>query len=215
MSESYRRARFNAVVRAAGFGREGVATVVRRILNQRQQDHVHSTGQLARKRVTFEYAESVAGYWIVALRLITGYWILHAGWTKFAFVAGEPFSAAGYLANAPAASPLTGFFAWAAGTPWLLAFTNVMIPVGEFPIGLGLIVGALVRLAAFFGGVLMVFFYLGNADWAHGYVNGDLTGLMLFVTVGVFAAGRILGLDARLEDTAFVKHNRALRYLLG
>ena len=167
------------------------------------------------ERVTFEYAESVAGYWVVALRLITGYWFLHAGWTKFAFVAGEPFSAAGYLANAPAASPLTDFFAWAASIPWLLEFTNVMIPVGEFLIGLGLIVGALVRLAAFFGGLLMVFFYLGNADWAHGYVNGDLMGLMLFVTVGVFAAGRIAGVDAYLEDTEFVENRPALRYLLG
>ena len=67
--------------------------------------HVNWLGE----RVTFEYAESVAGYWVVALRLITGYWILHAGWTKFAFVAGEPFSAAGYLVNAPAASPLSSF----------------------------------------------------------------------------------------------------------
>ncbi len=165
------------------------------------------------EHVNFEYAESVAGYWTVALRIVTGYWFLHAGLDKL--LAAEPFSAAGYLANAPAASPLSGFFGWAAGTPWLLEFTNFMIPVGETLIGLGLVVGALVRLAAFFGGVLMVFFYLGNADWAHGYVNGDLMGLMLFVTVGVFAAGRIMGLDAYLEDTEFVKNNRALRYLLG
>ena len=40
-------------------------------------------------------------------------------------------------------------------------------------------------------------------------------GLMLFVTVGVFAAGRIMGLDAYLEDTEFVQNNRALRHLLG
>ena len=167
------------------------------------------------EHVNFEYAESVAGYWTVALRLVTGYWFLHAGWTKFAFVSGEPFSAAGWLANAPAASPFAGFFAWAAATPWMVEFTNVMIPVGEFLIGLGLVVGALVRLAAFFGGLLMAFFYLGNADWAHGYVNGDLMGFTLFVTVGVFAAGRIVGLDAYVESTEFVKNNRALRYLLG
>ena len=163
--------------------------------------------------VSFDYAESVAGYWTVALRLVTGYWMLHSGLSKL--LAAEPFSAAGYLANAPAASPLSGFFAWAAATPWLLEFTDFMIPVGEFLIGLGLVLGALVRLAALFGGVLMVFFYLGNADWAHGYVNGDLRGLVLFVTVGVFAAGRIVGLDAYLEATEFVKANRALRYLLG
>ncbi|WP_101295738.1 TQO small subunit DoxD [Halegenticoccus soli] len=163
----------------------------------------------------FEYAESAAGYVTVLIRLVTGWWFFHAGYTKLAFVAGEPFDASGYLLNAPAASPLQGFFAWAAGTPWLLEFTNVMIPVGETLIGLGLLVGALVRLAALFGGLLMVFFYLGNADWEHGFVNGDLFGLLLFVIVGVFAAGRILGVDAYLERTEFVRERPRLRYLLG
>ncbi|WP_225336348.1 DoxX family protein [Halomicrobium urmianum] len=161
----------------------------------------------------FEYADGVAGYVLVLTRLIVGYWFLHAGWTKFAFVAGEPFDAAGFLANA--GGPLAGFFAAVAGTPWLLEFTNVMIPLGEFLIGLGLILGAMTRLAAFFGGFLMVMFYLGNADWAHGYVNGDLLGLLAFVIVGAFAAGRILGVDAVLERTAFVRRHPRLRYLLG
>jgi thiosulfate dehydrogenase [quinone] large subunit len=161
----------------------------------------------------FDRAGPAAGYVMLAVRLIVGYWFLHAGWTKFAFVAGEPFSAAGYLANAE--SPIALLFQFVAGTPWLLEFTNFMIPVGEFLIGLGVILGALTRLAAFFGGFLMVMFYLGNADWAHGYVNGDLMGLLLFVIVGVFATGRILGVDAVLEDTVFVEQRPWLRYLLG
>ncbi|WP_375137270.1 MULTISPECIES: DoxX family protein [Halostella] len=162
----------------------------------------------------FEYAGSVAGYVTVLVRLVVGYWFLHAGWGKFGFVAGEPFDAGGYLANADG-SPIAGLFALVAETPWLLELTNVMIPVGEFLIGLGLILGAFTRLAAFFGGVLMTLFYLGNADWAHGYVNGDLLGLLLFVVVGVFAAGRLLGVDAYLEETEFVKQRPKLRYLLG
>jgi thiosulfate dehydrogenase [quinone] large subunit len=59
-----------------------------------------------------------------------------------------------------------------------------------------------------------VFFYLGNADWAHGIVNGDLMGLMLFVTLGVLGAGRVLGLDAILEKTG-IGETRAAKYLLG
>ncbi|WP_226480878.1 DoxX family protein [Natrinema amylolyticum] len=172
-----------------------------------------ATVQWLGRREEFEYADSVAGYVLVVVRLLVGYWFLHSGWTKFAFVAGEPFNAAGYLQNAQ--SPIAGLFEVVAGTPWLLEVTNVMIPVGEFCIGLGLILGALVRLAAFFGGVLMTLFYLGNADWAHGYVNGDLLGLLMFVIVGVFAAGRILGVDAHLEKTEFVRRRPWLRYLLG
>ena len=162
---------------------------------------------------TFKNAGLAATYLLLAVWLITGYWFLHAGWTKFAFVAGEPFDATGYLANAD--SPIAWLFGYVAETPWLLEFTNVMIPTGEFLIGLGLILGALTRLAAFFGGVLMVLFYLGNADWAHGYVNGDLLGLLLFAIVGVFATGRLLGVDAVLEDTDIVAQRPWLRYLLG
>lgn len=154
-----------------------------------------------------------AGYAILAVRLVVGYWFLHAGWGKFAFVAGEPFDAAGYLANAE--TPIAGLFQLVAGTPWLLELTNIMIPVGEFLIGLGIILGALTRLAAFFGGFLMTMFYLGNADWAHGFVNGDLMGFMLFAIIGVFAAGRIVGVDAVVEQTEFVQQRPWLRYLLG
>ena len=89
-----------------------------------------------------------------------------------------------------------------------------MVPVGETLIGLGLLVGALVRLAAFFGGILMTFFYLGNAAWSHGFVNSDLMGLLLFVTIGVLGAGRVLGLDALLERTD-LGDTRAAKYLLG
>ena len=162
----------------------------------------------------FDLQGTLAGYWVAVLRVVTGYWFLHAGITKFAFIAGEPFSAQGYLVNAPAASPIQGFLVWAGQTPWLLEFTNFMIPVGETLIGLGLVAGALVRLASFFGGVLMVFFYLGNASWSHGLVNGDLMGLMLFVTVGILGAGRVLGLDAILEQTELGK-KRIAKCLLG
>ncbi|SER22831.1 DoxX family protein [Natrinema salaciae] len=172
-----------------------------------------ATVQWPGRRNEFEHAGPAASYVLVAARLLVGYWFLSSGWGKFAFVAGEPFDAAGYLQNAQ--SPIAGRFEVVAGTPWLLEVTNVMIPLGEFLIGLGLILGALVRLAAFFGRVLMTLFYLGNADWAHGYVNGDLLGLLLFVIVGVFAAGRILGVDASLERTAFVQRRPRLRYLLG
>ncbi|MGQ4556325.1 DoxX family membrane protein [Halobellus sp. GM3] len=160
----------------------------------------------------FDLQGTLAGYWIAVLRVITGYWFLHAGFTKFSFVAGEPFDASGYLLNA--SSPISGLFSWVATTPWMLEFTNLAIPAGEFLIGLGLIVGALVRLASFFGGVLMVFFYLGNANWAHGFVNGDLMGLMLFVTLATLGAGRILGLDAYIEKLDFAK-TRAAKFLLG
>ncbi|WP_311170787.1 DoxX family membrane protein [Halobellus ordinarius] len=162
----------------------------------------------------FDLGGTLAGYWLAVLRVITGYWFLHAGFTKFSFVAGEPFDASGYLLQGTTASPIHGLFATVASTPWLMEFTNLAIPAGEFLIGLGLVVGALVRLASFFGVVLMTFFYLGNADWAHGLVNGDLMGLLLFVTLATLGAGRVLGLDAYIEQLD-IGNSKLAKFLLG
>ncbi|ELZ86659.1 DoxX protein [Haloferax elongans ATCC BAA-1513] len=164
-------------------------------------------------RMEFDYSEGVTGYVLVLVRLLTGYWFLHAGWTKL--VGPEAFDASGWMIHGAEGAPIHGFLVWAANTPWMLELTNFMIPAGEFLIGLGIMVGLLTRLAAFFGGFLMVFFYLGNADWAHGYVNGDLFGLLLFVIVGTLAAGRIYGLDAIVEKMEFVRQRPILKYLLG
>jgi thiosulfate dehydrogenase [quinone] large subunit len=174
-----------------------------------------STVKLFGRPVEFTYDESITGYLTVFLRLITGYWFLNAGVNKFAVLSGEPFNAAGWLMNGTTASPVHGFFVFAAETPWLLEFTNLAIPVGQTLIGLGLIMGAFTRLAAFWGAFLMVFFYLGNASWAHGYVNGDLFGFLMFAIVATLAAGRILGVDQMLEKTALVEKYPALKYLLG
>jgi thiosulfate dehydrogenase [quinone] large subunit len=162
----------------------------------------------------FDLQGTLAGYWIVALRVITGYWFLHAGFTKFSFVAGEPFDASGYLLNA-SASPIAGLFAWVGSTPWMLEFTNVAIPMGEFLIGLGLILGLLTRTAAFFGTFMLFFFYFGAEHWRRGLVNGELLGLVLFVTIVVFGAGRVWGIDSYLETTDLVRNRPWLRYLLG
>ncbi|MFB6090951.1 MAG: DoxX family membrane protein [Halobellus sp.] len=160
----------------------------------------------------FDLQGTMAGYWVALLRIVTGYWFLHAGVSKY--LAAEPFNAQGWLVNATGGSPIHGFLAWAGQTPWMLEFTNFMIPLGETLIGLGLVVGAFVRLASFFGAFLMVFFYLGNAAWSHGLVNGDLMGLLLFATMGVLGAGRVLGLDAIIEDTD-IADSRAAKYVLG
>ncbi|WP_410767632.1 quinol oxidase [Haloferax sp. DFSO60] len=165
------------------------------------------------QQIEFNYNEGLTGYVLVLVRLLTGYWFLHAGVTKY--LAAEPFNAAGWMVGATQGTLVHGLLAWVAGVPILMELTNFMIPLGEVLIGLGILVGALTRLAAFFGGFLMVFFYLGNADFAHGFVNGDLFGLMLFAIIGTLALGRIYGVDAIIEKTEFVRQRPALRYILG
>ena len=158
-------------------------------------------------------------WFILALRLMMGLAFLQAGLGK---LLGGEFSAAGYLANAPAAngSPLAGTFVAMSEMPLFMEFVNVAVPWGQLCIGLGLLVGCLTRLAAFWGAFMMMLFYFGNWDVAHGYINGDFAYMLVFLSVAAFGAGRVLGLDAYIErydvgGEPLVERYPWTRYLLG
>lgn len=163
--------------------------------------------------VSLSFDKPWAAYWMFFLRMLTGWWFLHAGLTKI-MEDGLMMPEGGlmwFMGNEAAITyPVMDAF-----TGSLLPIVQFLIPVGEFLIGLGLLVGLLTRLAAFNGALLMSFFYFGNMDWAHGLVNGDLMGLLLFITVAVFGAGRIWGLDAIVEKMSWVQKRPWTRYLLG
>ncbi|QLD89175.1 DoxX family protein [Natronomonas salina] len=143
-------------------------------------------------------AHSLSAWFVLALRLVIGIAFLYSGVEK---VLGG-FSAGGYLGNVAATNgnPLEGLFLWMSQTPWFVEFVNVAVPWGEVAIGLGIIVGLLTRLAAFFGAFMMLLFYFGNWDMAHGPINSDFMYMLVFLSVAAFGAGRILGLDQYVEQ---------------
>ena len=159
-------------------------------------------------------AHSLSAWFVLALRLMMGYAFLSSGVDKL--LSGS-FAAGGYLGNVASTNgnPLEAMFAWMANTPWFLDLVNVAVPWGEALIGVALLLGAVTRLAAFFGAFMMLLFYFGNWSVQHGYVNGDFAYMLFFLAVAAFGAGRILGLDARLEELDLVERNGWLRYLLG
>lgn len=160
--------------------------------------------------VTMDLSAPWVAYWVALVRILVGYWFLHAGLTKVLF----GFNAQGYMEFASEGAITEPIMqAFASGV--LLTITELAVGWGELLIGLGLMVGALVRLASFFGAFLMVFFYATNHAWGHGMANGELWGVLLFMTLGLLGAGRVWGLDEWLEDTEFVKRNDWARYLLG
>jgi thiosulfate dehydrogenase [quinone] large subunit len=157
-------------------------------------------------------AHPVAVYWVALLRVITGWWFFHSGLSK---LLGDGLNYTfGWIYLRGMGDTVLGPLA-----TWMgYNFPNVieaMVPIGELLIGLGLLVGALVRLASLFGMFFMSLFWVGNADFGHGLVNGDLMGLLMFATMIVLAAGRYYGLDAVLEQTQFVRDHPRLRYLMG
>jgi thiosulfate dehydrogenase [quinone] large subunit len=161
---------------------------------------------------------SLSAWFVLALRLMMGYAFLHAGTSK---LTEAGWSAQGYLMNAvPAESPLVGMFHWMGSTAWFVDFLAIAVPWGQFLIGLALIAGVLTRFAAFWGAFMMVMFYFANWDVAHGFINGNFAYMLVFLAVAAFGAGRILGLDALIENysvggTPLVERYPALRYVLG
>lgn len=164
-------------------------------------------------------AHSLSAWFVLSLRLMMGFAFLYAGLDKL--LAGE-FSAYGYLANAVPANggPFVDQFLWMAGSPAILAVVDVAVPFGQLAIGLSLIVGAFVRLAAFFGALMMATFYVANWDVAHGFINGDFAYMLVFLAVAAFGAGRILGLDVYIESyeidgEPLIEKYPKLDYILG
>jgi thiosulfate dehydrogenase [quinone] large subunit len=83
----------------------------------------------------------------------------------------------------------------------VMGVVNIAVSVGQLLIGIVLITGVFVRLAAFFGTIQMTAFYLGG--W-----EGEFLGLfdptpiyaVVFLAVAAFGAGRLLGVDKYLEQ---------------
>jgi thiosulfate dehydrogenase [quinone] large subunit len=173
----------------------------------------------------FEYSEHWIGYALVTLRVVMGWTLFQGGVTKLiTYLDADPannWTAAGFLTHAiPEGNPLTGFFASMAGN----GLIDVLNMWGLTLVGLALIVGAFVRWSALWGAVMMLFYWLASLEGgllaglplAHGWVVDDhLVYAVLLFGLGAFGAGRILGLDAYLEDLDLVENNRWLRYLLG
>jgi thiosulfate dehydrogenase (quinone) large subunit len=138
----------------------------------------------------------VAAGLLAVIRLYIGYSWLTAGWGK---LTGGGFDASGYLANA-VANPVKGpdgnmVYGWYVSFLESFAIPNVdifntIVPLGEFLVGLGLILGCLTTAAMFFGIVMNFSFFLAGTV-SHIPTDLFLGAIILFAG---FNAGRV-GLD--------------------
>lgn len=174
--------------------------------------------ELFGREVSFEYSETWLGHSIVGLRVVMGWILLQGGLEK---LFDPSWTAAGYLANAvPAGNPFAAVFAGMAGN----ALVDGLVVWGLTLTGAALILGLFVRWSAFWAALMMILFWASSLQGGlaqglpleHGWVVDDhIVYALLLFGLGAFGAGRILGLDRRLEETAFVQRNRWLTYLLG
>lgn len=165
-------------------------------------------------------AHTLSGLFVVALRLVIGGMMLFAGLDKY--LGAEAFDASGYLVHGvDAASPVSGLYAAMGSNAALVEVINFLIPFTQVLIGLAIVLGAFVRLAAFGGALQMFAFYLGGWEGEiMALFDSTLIYAIVFLTVAALGAGRMLGLDAYLErlevgGTPLVERYPKLRYLLG
>jgi len=171
----------------------------------------HTTRTATGTGFSFEVSGPWATYWVAMLRVLTGWWFFHSGVTKL-LDSGLSYGYAATYLEGMGGTTLGPVATFLAGFPDLI---GAMVVIFETLIGLALIAGLLTRLASFGGVIFMSLFWVGNAEFGHGLVNSDFMGLLLFVTMIVFAAGRYYGLDAFVEKLSFVQNNPKLKYLLG
>jgi thiosulfate dehydrogenase [quinone] large subunit len=162
--------------------------------------------------VSFEYSSVWVGYSLFILRLMMGWTFFYAGITK---VIDPRWTVKGYLLHAiPAGNPFTGFWTMLANDwAWLMTPLN---QVGLTLIGLALLFGVLFRFSAFWGGVMMTFYWAASYPFSnHILVDYHLVYVFLLFGLGAFGAGRILGLDSWIESWSIVEDNPRLKLLLG
>lgn len=172
------------------------------------------------KPVRFAYAENWVGYSLLGLRIVMGWTMLWAGIDKLreGLDGLQPkWSAQGYLQFAiHEDNPFRDMFIDMAGS----GTVDFLVVWGLTLTGIGLLLGLFLRLSAFFCAVMMTMFWLsawqGWFKLEHGWVVDDhLVYVVLLFGLGAFGAGRILGLDKRIEKSAFVQKNKWMTYLLG
>jgi thiosulfate dehydrogenase (quinone) large subunit len=145
--------------------------------------------------VNFLRNNKVAAALFTVLRIYLGYAWLTAGWGK---ITGGGFDATGFLKGA-VANPVAGpnGIVYGGWVSFLESFAipnadifNVLIPWGEFLVGLGLILGCLTTAAAFFA-VVMNFSFMLSGTVSHNPT--DIIMGMLIMVAG-YNAG-VYGLD--------------------
>ncbi len=145
---------------------------------------------------------------VFLLRLITGLFFLNAGWSKI--VAGS-WSAASFLSAST--GPFASWFQSLAGNGIVDAFNMY----GLFLIGLGLLVGLLVRPAALFGILLMALYYFAGftTNTAHGFIDQHIIIIGIFILFASGGFGHIWGLDGLIGRQPSLQSRGWVKFLFG
>ncbi|GAC1666590.1 MAG: hypothetical protein NVS9B8_08110 [Candidatus Limnocylindrales bacterium] len=152
------------------------------------------------------FANRAAGLFWLPIRLFLGFAWIEAGWHKLTgggWITDGGSALAGYWTNAVKVAPDTG--KGPISFEWYRDFINVLLPghhqswfawlvaFGELAVGIGLVVGALVGVAAFFGALMNMSFLLAGSASTNPVLFTMAIGLMLaWKVAGYYGLDRYL-----------------------
>lgn len=122
------------------------------------------------------------------LRIGMGILFFSAGWVK---ITAPSWSAVGYISGS---KTFINFYTWLL-QPNILPIVNFLNEWGLTLIGVALILGTFVRLASFFGFIMMILYYLPAYPPEHGLVDEHIIYSLLFLVFMSYGAGKILTLN--------------------
>lgn len=161
----------------------------------------------------FEFTYSAAALPLLTLagRLTFGFYFMWSGFDKL--ITG--FSAQGFLVNA-SKGPLKDMFLNMGESQTALDIVEPLVVWGQILIGFALFFGFFTRLALFMAATQMFLFYLPTLWPEHNpLLDEHIFYIGTFAVLGALGAGRILGIDAYIEEAEPVKKMPVARYLLG
>ena len=157
------------------------------------------------------YSPTMAGYALVAMRLVVGWVLFDAGMWR---LSAPGWSAATIFQTVSPANPLSGVFGLLGRTlPWLL---EPLLVWGAIVAGAALIFGVAVRPSSAVGMVIMSLFWATGLPLENGFlVDEYVVYVFVLFALCTFGAGRIVGLDAYFEGHRIVRERPWLKFLLG
>ena len=175
---------------------------------------------------TFRYHTGFVPILVLIGRVLFGFFFLWSGlakvihngeWVGFGWFKGSPehpgelFTFLNY-----ATGPFNNLWGDVANNATAMDVLAPLVVVGQVLIGVGLLLGLLTRLSLFSAGLMMLVFYSVNL-WPlyNPFLNEYIFYVGIFAVLGALGAGRVLGVDAWLEERPFVKKRPWLGWLLG
>ena len=129
---------------------------------------------------------------LVLLRLVIGYHFLEAGFDK---LFNPNWTSAAFLLQSNWI--FADLFQLMADNQVVLVIVDFLNIWGQILIGLSLIIGLFSTWAAFFGAVLIFFYYIAIPPFVDGYtfIDKNLFELFAFLIIAFFPTSRIIGID--------------------